>query len=625
MRNSKPAGAGPALAAAILATGAAGFHAWIQYGVFVIGAGIVGICLWQLRLAKEKAAKGEAWQRRLVETAGEGIWVVDPDGVIGYANARIAEILGCRVEQIEGRKFEAFLFPDDVPVERIRFKNRRAGVKEQYDRRLRRADGSEVWTLACSGTSSHDGKHASVLTMMTDITERKSAEQALRRSERKFRELFENIREGVYQTSPDGRILAANPELLRMLGFSNHEELNVAGVVQDTFVDPDLHQTLRRRLERDGSYANVEFQLRARDRRIVTVRENARVVRDENGGVLYYEGTLTDITEKMRIGKQLRQAQQMEALGRLADGMARDFRAIGVDVIVRLRRVLDSLPPDSPARPRLDAVARSMQSGAALTRQILDFSQRQMDPDAGPIDLNALILRLEPELSHVALSLSVSLCDVPAPVLADPGHLRQVITAFVAYAREFGSGIGKIELSTTIESNGPAETAGLVVSLSVRSSSVRSSEVEDGDLEEEWRPWVGLATTQAILAQYGGAMTAAAEPSTEETGRGVRYSLYLPLASEASLAQPLAGLDNAAVLLVEQEPLMRELSRDMLERQGFHVLTAGNTVEGEQIARSGESFDLLITSCPADGEQANALVHRFRDLRPALRVLFVAG
>ena len=226
--------------------------------------------------------------------------MIDADGVIGYANPRMAEILGCPAGEIAGRRLEDFLFPEDLPVERIRLQNRRIGVREQLDRRLRRSDGSEVWVLACSSLFQSGQSDAVVLTMMTDITERKAAEHALRQSERKYRELFENILEGVYQTSPDGRILAANPELLRMLGFSSQEELSVPGVVRETFVDPDLHLSLRDRLERDGSYANVEFQLRTRDHRIITVRENGRVVRDENGDVLYYEGILTDITGRIK-------------------------------------------------------------------------------------------------------------------------------------------------------------------------------------------------------------------------------------------------------------------------------------------------------------------------------------
>ena len=492
--------------------------------------------------------------------------MVDPEGAIAYANPRIAEILGCAEDQIVGRKFETFLFPEDHSAERIRFQNRRPGAKEQYDRRLRHSDGSIVWTLACSSPWMYSGKDAGVLTMMTDITERKKAEHALRRSERKFRELFENIREGVYQTSPDGRILAANPELLRMLSFTSPEELNVPGAVRDTFVDTDLHQSLRDRLERDGSYAAVEFQLRTRDRRIITVRENARVVRDENGNVLYYEGSLTDVTERLRFEKQLRQAQKMEALGRLAGGsIARDFRSIGSGIAARLRHALDSLPPESPARADLDAVAKGLQNGAALTRQILEFSQRQMGGHdesrdrighANAMDLNGVLAGLDPDLRRLIspeTSLRLSLCADATPVLADPGHISQILTSFEIHARDFGVGASVIQVVTAVESDGPAintpalepapgnslrellRSAVPFVSLSVREASLRSRErplfLRAKITRAKMNPVCcqrmpgrgsGMATSLAILSQYGGMMTAVVDAPTAESGRGVR-------------------------------------------------------------------------------------------------------
>ena len=584
---------------------------WIHYLLYATEA--VALCLYgrQLRLAKDRAAKGEDWQRHLVETAGEGIWMIDANGVIGYANPRMAEILGCQPGEITGRRLDDYLFPEDLPIERIRLQNRRAGGREQLDRRLRRSDGSELWVLACSSLYQSGQSNPVVLTMMTDITERKAAEHALRQSERKYRELFENILEGVYQTSLDGRILAANPELLRMLGFSSQEELSVPGVVRDTFVDPDLHLTLRDKLDRDGSYANVEFQLRTRDHRIITVRENARVVRDENGDVLYYEGTLTDITGQIEFEKQLRQAQNMEALGRLAGGIARDFRGIGLGMANGLQQALEVLPPDHPARPHLDSVARSMHSSAALTQQILDFSHRQSGhADDALIDVNDFVRGLELETP-----LEFSLTERATPVVVDPGHLKQAIASFLIHAREFGSGAKRIVLSTGIEATGPLETAGPFVSLSVRSLNT-----DTGSHDMELRPWIGMATTQAILAQYGGMMTASVEPDS-----GVRYSLYLPLAGDASATHDVGADPLATVLLVEEEPLIRELSRDMLERQGFRVLTAGNASEAERIARGQDTFDVLITAWTTSGLAGTALVQLLRSMRPALRVLFVAG
>ncbi len=617
------AGIGPAIMATVLTTGwyiqdsfGGTQYQWIPAGLYLAEACALCYYGWQLRLATGRAAEGEGWQRHLIQTAGEGIWMVDPDGVVSFANLRMAEILGCTVKQIEGRKFDDFLFPEDLPAERIRFQNRRPGVRNQYDRRLRRTDGSEAWTLACSSPYAANGKDAGLLTMMTDITERKMAEYALRNSERKFRDLFENIREGVYQTSPDGRILAANPELLRMLGFSSYEELNVVGAVGATFVDAGLRQSLHERLERDGSYANVEFQLRARDGRIITVRENARVVRDENGTVLYYEGSLTDITEKIRLENHLRRAQEMEALGRLAGGIARDFRSIGGVMISRLQEAFSLLPPESEARPSLDAIAKSMQSAELLTDQILDFSERQAGVRKGifgegaDFDVNALLVSIQPDMRRLVngeTQIVLSLCDGTTRVTADSAQLRQIVTDLVSHTLGTGAA-GVIELKTEIVVSGSAGGKGSYVCLSVSNDGGRKS------------PWIGMATAKAILAQYGG--TLVTELRGKESG-GVRHSLHLPLAAEGSPGAAKSG-NSGTVLLIEEDPLVRELSRDMLERQGFRILLAGSAAEAERIT-NGQAFDVLVMEWAVDGGSALSLVQRLRDKQPHLRVLFTTG
>lgn len=639
--SSAQVGMGPGILASVLtaiwyvreihAPGFGGRGIWFHYIIYALEAALMCIFARRLRTARDEAATGEAFHRNVVETAAEGIWTVDPEGVIGYANPRIAEILGCRVEEITGRKVEAFLFPEDIPLERIRFQNRRPGVKEQYDRRLRRADGSEAWTLACVSPYAYRGKDAGALTMMTDITERKKAEQALRRSERKFRELFENIREGVYQTTPDGRILEANPELLRMLGFSSPDELNLPGVVQATFVDPDIHPYLREKLERDGSYSNMEFQLRTRDHRIITVRENARVVRDENGSVLYYEGTLTDITEQLLLEKQLGQAQKMEALGRLAGGIARDFRGVGVGMVNGLQHVLDALPADHPVRPHLDKVMKALHGAAGLTRQILDFSQRQAGgrETGDVIDFNSFLERLEPALRRLlnpGTPLVFLLHGDSLTVHADAGHLQQVVTSFVVHAREFGTGAKQIEIQTGVAPHDPAGGAGPFASLSVRQTSSGTG----GDTE--FRPWIGMATTQAILAQYGGTMTAAIESGGGESGPGVRYSLFLPLAagpaaeiSPVDSAPSESGVDALTVMLIEEDALVRELSRDMLERLGYRVLTASSVVGALRLVERGEKIRVLILDRTVDSNGQAGMLRSLRDACPGLKLLFISG
>lgn len=611
-------GTGPAFTAALLTTA---WYVWdskdvaagdprlgIHFAMYLIETAIICISGHQVRLARDRASRGEDWQRHLVQTAGEGIWMVDPSGVISYANPRMAEMVGCPIDRIVGRKVDEFFFPEDQPMERIRFQNRQNGVREQFDRRIRRPDGSELWTLACSSPYSFTPRDSGVLTMMTDITERKKAEQALRSSERKFRELFENIREGVYQTAPDGRILAANPELLRMMGFNSPDELNVPGVVRDTFIDLDVHRNLRERLERDGSYANVEFQLRTRDGRLITVRENARVVRDESGRVIYYEGTLTDLTDSLRAEKQLRQEQKMEALSALAAGIGQDLGAIGTELSETLAKVSATVPDGGDAPRGLAAISASAASLSNLARGLLNFSQtRGASPE--PYDVNdflrAIADRLRP-LLEPELSLTLSLCNESAPVTVDSAVVEQLIAGSLQQARaEAPSGSGKVELATAIEARGPAAGARPSVAIVVPGASGPASTNSI------------RATMQAILSQYGGTITTGRDPAS--------FTLHLPLSGNLAAGKPArpAGVaqpsGSATVLLVEEDPLFRELSRDMLERQGYRVLIAGTAQEAERIARAAEAFDVLMV----EDRQGNELLATLRTLRPATRALFV--
>lgn len=250
----------------------------------------------------------ETLHRRLVEAAAEGIWVHNEHGVITWANARLANILGLGEGELTGRKIDDFFLPEDQPMERVRAANLRPGAHTQFDRRLRRADGGEIWMLTCSsqiGSGGLLGRKPETLAVMTDITERKRAELELRRSEERFRSLFEGIPQGVYLTTREGRVLWANPALVQMLGFASEEDLRKADIVQQLYVDPNAWARLAEQVEREGSCRNVRHELRRRDGAIITVLGNARVVRDAGGAVLHYEGTLTDVTaETVSLRKQ---------------------------------------------------------------------------------------------------------------------------------------------------------------------------------------------------------------------------------------------------------------------------------------------------------------------------------
>ena len=600
----------------------------------------------RLRRATREAARSEDWHRRLVETSGEGIWVTDSEARITYANPRIAEILGVEVEEVVGRKTRIFFFRPISRSEKIRFENLRQGLKDQFDRRLRRKDGTEAWVLACCNPfPNRPSPFQGVLAMMTDITERKRAEYALRRSEERFRGLFENVLEGVYQSTPDGRILAANPMLLRMLGLAHEAELNDVNIAKDLYVDPNVRKRLLERLERDGSFQNVEYQLRRRDSVVITVHENARVVRDEEGRVLYYEGTLTDITERKRIEEQLRQSQKMEALGRLAGGIAHDFSNILTIISGYARLVTSELAAGHPARSSAEQMVKAADSASGLTQQLLSFSRRQTAP-AAAVDLNRAIARSFESLrralgEHTAGDggkLVLSLTHERTPVCADEGHIAQIVLNLAMNARHALPTAGALKVKTEVVNLDPSlcrqypgAVPGAYVVISVRlvgpetAGATLLTDVPAGAGPEA--AGFGAGTTQAIVSQYGGFMVADRFP-----GRRTVLSVYLPRAEE-SASVSAADLTDAAmrrsrqetILLVDDEPLTRELSRDMLEREGYAVFLAADAREAEQLSEQGSRFDLLITDLVMPHSNGPDLARKLRTATPGLKALFISG
>lgn len=600
--------------------------------VFLVEGVLLSIGSSRMWRSMRDAAMSENWHRKLVETAAEGIWVHDENGVITYANVRMAEMLGVSFEDLIGRKVEEFFPPADLSMERIRVANLRAGRKEQFDRRLRRHDGSEIWVLTCCNLI--EGETPGALAMMTDITERKRAEYALRRSEERFRNLFESVLEGVYQSTPDGRILAANPMLLRMLGLSNEAEMNDVNIAKDLYVDPYIRQRLLEQLERDGGFQNVEYELRTRDGRIITVLENARVVRDENGGVLYYEGTLTDITPRKRMEEQLRQAQKVEALGRLAGSVAHDFNNELTVITGFAQLALTALPPQHPARASTEQAIEAADRAMALTRQLLLFSRRQA-PE-GSLDLNHAV-----ERSAAARQgeLVVSLSREPAPVYATQKQIEPIIRdLFGSVRKRFPSANLEVKTELAILNEDLCRRCaeaqpGRYAVLSV--GHLNGGRVSDlfGDprfaaMQAGESAALGLSATHAIVVQCGGFIV----PGWRQPGRDPQsvssFHVFLPRAARAqdeSAAPAVPDPGGETILLVENEPLIRELSRDMLERQGYRVILASNAKEAEQLSGRAGNFDMLITDAVMPNISGPELARRLRAAHPGLKALFISG
>jgi PAS domain S-box-containing protein len=258
-----------------------------------------------LKMTEEAFKRSEEKYRHLVENLSEIVFSVDAEGRITYVSPPIESIVGYPLSQIVGQHFGRFIHPDDLDGLTDSFKRTLAGDLHPYEYRLVAKDGRIINVQSSSRVIREGGRPAGLLGVLADITERKRAEDELRASEQKYRGLFENAFDGIYQSTPEGRLLTANRALVGILGYASREDLLAVPLV-DNYMDPADRKRMIVDLERAGELHGYELTLKKKDGTPVHVVQNARLVRDAAGRVLCIEGTLTDVTALKRIEGQLK-------------------------------------------------------------------------------------------------------------------------------------------------------------------------------------------------------------------------------------------------------------------------------------------------------------------------------
>jgi two-component system, cell cycle sensor histidine kinase and response regulator CckA len=510
--------------------------------------------------------------------------------------------------------------------------------KKQYDKKWkhRLKDGRLIDVEVGAHRLSFGGREAG-LAMVRDITQQTQAE-------RKYQLIFEEAIIGICQTTPDGRLLNANPAMAQMLGYDSAEELlqAVNDVGTQLYVDPERRREFKRLVEREDVVRHFECEVYRKDGGRLWLSANGRAVR-EGDTVVRYEGTFEDISDVKRLEGQLRHSQRMEAVGRLAGGVAHDFNnALGVIMgygeLLRTR-----LPDDGPLRRYTEEIAKAAQRAGALTRQLLAFSRKQvMHPVV--LDLNVVITEAEKMVRRL-IGEDIEITFTPDPELGwvkmDQGQMEQILMNLAINARDAMPTGGKISIGTS--NVALDEVWKRQYSYVVPGSYVMLTVTDTGcGIDKEiiahiFEPFfttkepgkgtgLGLSTVYGIVKQNNGYIWASSEP-----GRGSTFKICLPMIRAAGLHYPAPVVEflpdgSETILIVEDEAALLALARSSLERKGYQVLHAPNSAVAIEVAKSHQQpIHLLLTDVVMPGLSGPELAGKMTELQPDIKVLYMSG
>ncbi len=603
-------------------------------------------------VAEAALRQAEARFRDIFENAVEGIYRSTPQGRLLDVNRTMARLCGYASPEelsaaVQDIGHDLHVDPPRREVfDRLLQQN---GEVLAYESKIRRKDGAIVW-ISENARVVRDvhGKLLCYESMVTDITGRKTAEDALRQSEERFREMAERIDQVFYVLALNtGGCSYVSPAYEHIWGRPIAELYAQPRQWTEAILPEDRARVLAAREELDrGKDYRIEYRIQRPDGTVLWIEDRSCLIRTPNDGTRRAVGVAWDITPRRQLEAQLLQAQKMEAVGQLAGGMAHDFNNVLAVVIGYARLLLDhgTMPPDSiePLTQIFIAGTRA----ANLTRQLLVFSRNQ-PVNRRPIDLNEvarefsmMLRRLIGEHITLELALSPDRCSAEA----DAGMIEQVLMNLGVNARDAMTGGGKLAIATSqltiddpAERHHPAARRGEFVCLSVRDTGCG---IAPGDLQRIFEPFfttkevghgtgLGLAMAFGIVQQHQGWIEV-----ESVVGSGTCFRILLPAVPHAAavVAEPLGRTTAACrgsetVLLVEDEPAVRELAATILRGSGYRVLQACSGVDALEVWKwHGSRIVLLVTDLVMpDGLGGVELAARLRKEKPTLRVVLTSG
>jgi PAS domain S-box-containing protein len=640
---------------------------------------------------REKAEAGlrdaEEKFRAMTASAQDAITMIDDNGDIIYWNQAAEIMFGYTTEEVLGKELHVLLAPGrfhdsyKAGFEEFRTSGNGIAVGHTLEISAIRKDGEEFPMELSLSALRVKGKW-NAIGIIRDITERKKAaealqkaneeledrvaertaelreanerlelelaerrrvQEALRAGEERYRRFFEEDLTGDYISSPDGKLLACNPAFARILGFDNPEDVMSHQAVE-FYSSNQAREDFLDLVKREKKLTNYETQYCKRDGSTVYVIENAVGTFDNDGELTEIKGYIFDNTERKKLEGQLLQSQKMEAIGRLAGGVAHDFNNMLTAIMGYSDILISRLPAGDPLLKNVIEIKKAGEQASLLTQQLLAFSRKQvLRPQV--LELNTVIRETDDMLRRL-IGDDIELLSVLSsdlwPLRADQSQLKQIILNLAINSRDAMPDGGRLVVETrNVELDEEycrihsEVSEGQYVMLSVTDTGIGMDAETCSHIFEPFfttkeqgkGTGLGLSTVYGIVQQSKGHVTV-----YSEQGKGTAFKIYLPCVVESAQkvvsAESSPGLPGGSetVLVVEDEDSVRNLARSVLEAKGYSVLEASGGQEALRIAREYEgTIDILLTDVMMPRMSGSDLARRMAAERPGLKVVFVSG
>ena len=595
------------------------------------------------RLQAEEAVRESEQQYRLFFEANPApMWVYDLDtlGIIAVNEAAI-EHYGYLRGELMAMKITDIRSEDDAGGVLEDLQRSNSGFQARRLERHRLKDGSIISVEISSNDLMFLGKRARLVSV-TDMTERQSAEEALRESEERFARAFDSNPDPMsIHRLDDGTYIDVNQSFLNVTGFSRDEVVGRTVDAVNMVVDNQARAVWRRTLQESRSITNWETQFRVKSGEIRWGLLSAEAI--DVRGVRCVLSVCEDITERRQLEEQLMQSQKMEAIGTLAGGIAHDFNNLLTAIIGHSQLLKRRIGDHDPVYADLVEIEKAGMRAASLTRQLLAFSRKQM-LEMKILDINSVIADMSPMLGRLIgedIVLKIDLDPQLETVKADSSHIQQVIMNLTVNARDAMPRGGQLTIETRnvsldatyAKSHAEAESGDYVM-LAVSDTGCGMDKEIQGRIFEPFfttkehgkGSGLGLSTTYGIVKQSGGSIMV-----YSESGHGTVFKVYLPRAL-GTAEQPeqedrgAVSTGSETILLVEDEEMVRTLAAQVLSTVGYRVVDAAGGQEAIGVAESHQGhIDLLLTDAVMPEMSGMELVDRLQRIRPDMSVLMMSG